>query len=150
MVRRVIPWIVFIGVLVLPVARAFSDTWTNAAGDTFEANPLECDGRKVVFQRPTGEQIRMPLFSLSADEQKRVKVYFNGPEVPAAVRMAYDYASGQIDRARLLFQDGRMGDKDFASRREEIIRSFKKTCEQHSYDESGDEVQQLVARLLAR
>ena len=150
MVRGAIPRILAAGLLVLPVARAFPDTWTNAAGEAFEAIPLECDGRKVVFQRPTGEQIRMPLFSLSADEQKRVKIHFSGPEIPADLQAAYRCATAQLDRARLLFQDGRMHDEDYAGKRAGIIRSFTKACEEHSYVESSDEVQQLVERLLSR
>ena len=150
MVRRTMSGIVFVGMFVLLGERALSDTWTNAVGATFQATPLELDGRRVIFQKPTGEQIRIPIFSLSSNEQERVKVYFNGPKAPAPLRSAYTHASEQLDRARWMFQEGVMNDPQYANRREEIIRSFKKTCERNSYAENGDEVQQLIARLLAR
>ena len=142
--------LVLIGLSVLLGERALSDTWTNAVGATFQATPMELDGRRVVFQKPTGEQIRIPIFSLSSNEQERVKVYFNGPRAPAPIRSAYAHASEQLNRARCLFQEGIMNDPQYINRREEIIRSFKKTCERNSYAENCDEVQQLVAHLLTR
>ena len=148
--RRAIIVIVVCTSCAVSVSRAPADTWTNAAGDTIEATPSEFDGRTVVFQRPTGEEIRIPLFSLAGSEQQRVKEYFNGPQIPGALQQAYAFATDQLDRARLLFTEGQMDDAAYAARRENVIGSFKRSCSELSYAEDSEEVQQLVARLLAR
>jgi hypothetical protein len=150
MVRRVIRLIVPMAVLIVPVERAFPDTWTNVAGDTIEATALEFDGRAVVFQRPHGEKIKIPLFSLATGDQARVKEVFNGPQVPADLQQAYRFSSEQLKRFRLLFEDGLMDDAMYAARREGVIRSFKTSCAERSYAEDSDDVQKLVTRLLAQ
>ena len=134
--------------LALSTGSAAADTWTNAAGHSFEAAAVAIDGRIAVFQRPAGEEFQIPLFSLSANDQKRVREALYGPAIPPALQSAYSYAEAQLDRARLLSEDGQ--DEPYASRRDRIIRSFQKACEQLSYDGNNPEVRLLVARLKAR
>lgn len=44
--------------VLVAAGRVGADTWTNAAGDTLEAE-AECDGRTVLFRRPGGEEVRL-------------------------------------------------------------------------------------------
>jgi hypothetical protein len=129
---------------------ATAETWTNAAGHAFEARAEAWAGQKVVFRKANGEELRLPLLSLSAAEQKRVKALLDGPEVPPALQPAYHYAAAQMDRARLLFSEGSLAGADYASRREEIIRSFKYACARQSYARDSGEVRKLVERLRVR
>jgi hypothetical protein len=143
-------WLILWSLFILFTLPAPADTWTNAAGEAFEATALELDGRNVIFERPSGEKIRLPLFSLALEEQQRVKVLLNGPEIPVPLQPAYGYAAAQLDRARLLFTDGQLTDQDYAAQRSDLINSFKKACAEQSYAETSTEVQQLVERLLSR
>ena len=141
--------VVLVG-LMLWAIQAPADTWTNVAGQAIEAEAVALDGRTVVLRRPSGQELRLPIFSLAPDEQRRVKILFNGPEIPAALQPAYAYAADQLDRARLLFTDGQLSDEEYAARRREILLTFKKACADQSFPETGDEVRQLTERLLSR
>ncbi len=149
-IRGVIRGLLVVVVLAGPAGRARSDTWTNAAGDTFSAVPVEFDGRTVVFERTDGEKVSLRLFSLASDDQKRVTEVFRGRAVPAALEPAFRFAEGQLDRARASFQEGQIDDATYALRRERVIGSFKKSCASRSYAEESDEVQELVLRLMDR
>ena len=138
------------GALALLAFQSPAAMWTNAAGEAFEADALELDGRTAVFQRPGGEKIRMPVFSLALEDQRRLKELFNGPEIPAPLQQAYAYASEQISRARLLFEEGHLTDQEYASRRAGLIQTFKKSCAEQSFAEKSEEVQQLSERLLTQ
>ena len=127
-----------------------AETWTNAAGNTLEAEAVESDGRTVLFRRPGGEEVRLPIFSLAESEQRRVRELFNGPLLPAEIRPAFDQAASQLARARLLLSEQQIDNREFAARYDQVIRTFAKACAALSYAENGDEVRQWVERLKAR
>ena len=131
----------------LLAAWARADTWTNAAGDTIEAEAVAFDGRAVVLRRPNGAELRLPLHSLADPEKQRVRTRFGGPEIPANVKPAYDLAARQIERARLLRAEGQMDDADYAERLEDVIGSFTKACAALSYGENSDQFKRWVTQL---
>lgn len=47
-------------------------TVTNHAGQVLEACPVSITNRIVVFERPSGERVRVPLRTLPETEQRRV------------------------------------------------------------------------------
>lgn len=141
---------VAVAALVLLAGPAAADTWTNAAGGTIEALAVEFDGRTVVLRRPTGEEVRLPLFCLAKEEQRRVKELFNGPPIPAVLQPAYNQAVVQLERARLLLGGGQMSTAEYAARRGHVIRSLERACAALSYPANSDQVRQLVARLSKR
>lgn len=136
--------------VLLAAGRVGADTWTNAAGDTLEAEAVECDGRTVLFRRPGGQEVRMPLFSLAESEQRRVREFFNGPILPADVRPAFDQAAFQLERARLLLSEQQLDNREYAARHDQIIRTFVRACAALSHAENSEEVRQWVERLEAR
>jgi hypothetical protein len=150
MLRRVMSGLAWIAALLLPAGRACADTWTNAAGNTFDAVPVELNGQTVIFERAGGEKVSMRLFSLAEDEQKRVSAVFNGPAIPPALQQAYRFAVDQLERARASFQEGQIDDATYASRRENVIRSFKKICADRGFPEDSQDVKELVLRLMDR
>lgn len=147
--RPLARWGIGLAVL-LAAARAGADTWTNAAGDILEAEAVECDGRTVLFRRPGGQEVRLPLFSLAENEQRRVRELFNGPLVPADVRPAFDQAAFQLERARLLLSEQQIDNREYAARHDQVIRTFVRACAALSHAENSGEVRQWVERLEAR
>ncbi|HOW97782.1 MAG TPA: hypothetical protein P5567_12665 [Kiritimatiellia bacterium] len=147
--KRAARWGIGLAVLVA-AGRVGADTWTNAAGDTLEAEAVECDGRTVLFRRPGGQEVRLPLFSLSGNEQRRVQERLNGPLLPADVRPAFDQAALQLERARLLLSEQQLDNQEYAARHDQVIRTFVKACAALSHAENSDEVRQWVERLEAR
>ena len=144
MIRRLV---IFGTAAFMLTARVHAHTWTNTAGHSFEATALEIDGQTAVFERPSGEKLRMPLFSLSTDEQRRIQEQFYGPAIPADLQSAYAYAAAQLERARLLRTEGQIDEQAFADRHAAVLRSLKQACAERGYAEESDEVQQLVTRL---
>lgn len=147
--RRAARWGIGLAVL-LTAARAGADTWTNATGDTLEAEAVEFDGRIVLFRRPGGEEVRLRLFSLAENEQRRVREFFNGPILPADVRPAFDQAAFQLERARLLLSEQQIDNREYAARHDQVIRTFVRACAALSHPENSAEVRQWVERLEAR
>lgn len=126
---------------------ASADIWTNTAGHSFEATALEIDGQTAIFERPSGEKIRLPLFSLSSDEQRRIREQFNGPDIPPELQSAYAYAEAQLERARALRAEGHVNAQEFSDRHAAVLRSLIQACAERGYAEKSVEVQQLLTRL---
>lgn len=133
--------------LVAGGVHADADTWTNTAGYALEAMPVEFDGSKVTFLRPSGEKLEMPLYSFLPAEQKRLKEFLGILEVPGPLKSAYRLAETQLATAQALYAEGRIDEHEHARRRDEVIQTFLKMCESQSYPRDSAEVQKLMRQL---
>ena len=126
---------------------AAADTWTNVAGHALEATPVGLDGTMVTLRIPSGEEVRMPLHSFLPEEQRRLKESLGVLEVPGPLRSAFRLAQSQLETAQALYQDGRIDEREHAGRRNNVIQTFLKMCEDQSYPRDSAAVQKLFEKL---
>lgn len=53
-------------------------TWTNSAGKTITAMPVDIDITEVTFRLPNGKNVKYPLAKLSLESREKLKEYFEG------------------------------------------------------------------------
>lgn len=128
-------------------APAVPDTWTNAAGHALEATPVALDGTMVTLRVPAGGEIRMPLHSFLPGEQRRLKEALGVLEIPGPLRSAFRLAQSQLETAQALYHDGRIDEREHSGRRNNVIQTFLKMCEDQSYPRDSAEVQKLLRQL---
>ena len=82
--------------------------WTNAAGHAIEAELVGGDKRHAVLQRPNGQQIRLPLASLSpaARRDAAKKIEKLAPDI--SKETSPESAELVASHARALFRAGRI------------------------------------------
>ncbi|MFH0881126.1 MAG: hypothetical protein V2A34_15550, partial [Lentisphaerota bacterium] len=126
---------------------AHAGSWTNAVGDTVEAEATAFDGSHVTLRKPDGREMRLPLFSLAANEQKRVKQLFGVEEAPGAIRQAFRLAEIQLERARVLRNDEAIDGEEFSARKNAVLEAFLRECAAQSFPEDGEDVQRCLRKL---
>ena len=144
MIRRMLAMLVLALAATEP---ALAGAWTNLAGHALEATPLALEGDMVTFSRPSGGELRMPIYSLLPEEQKRLKETLGVLDIPGPLRSAYRLAESQLKTAQALYADGRIDEREHAARRNTVIQAFLKMCEDQSFPRDSAEVQKLLDQL---
>ncbi len=146
---RLCPAFGLLPILLLAAVVVQADSWTNAAGYALEATPTALEDGKVTLLRPSGEELKMPLYSFLPEEQRRIKAFLGILEVVGPLRSAFRLAEAQLETAQALYADGRIDEREFSMRRKEVLESFLKICESQSYARDSAEVQNLLKHLNA-
>lgn len=126
-IRRGLRFGVGLAVGLMPAAGR-GDTWTNAAGQSIEAELVSVAEGVAVFQRPDGTRFDLPVASLSPAAQQQVAHTTGNPPMPEAVRPAFDLYVRAVKRLDELHRAKRIDD-DEKNRQSAVIREhFEKTC----------------------
>ncbi len=132
--KRFLPLVVLMGLLLSGVAKAAPEVstnqpapevWTNQAGRAVVAELAGFKAGTVELILTNGSSLKLPLGGLSAECQERVRQAFDGGVVPDSVQEAFVTARGILERARVLRSSGKMTDEELNSIRSAALVAFE-------------------------
>jgi hypothetical protein len=128
--KRIISWAVAVWLGLALGATARADTWTNVAGHVLTAKLLAVEDGQALLQETNGHIRRVPLTSLKPADQKRAGAQTGTEPLPASLKVPFEQAQEDINRAAQFLEGGRITREQYAARCQAIKRRFEHFSQQ--------------------
>lgn len=88
------------------------EQWTNRAGQTLRATPVNCTNGHITFRLETGTEVTYPLTIFPENEAQRLKLALGICDIPAELKNAWTLTENAIRRIRAFRDAGHTTDQD--------------------------------------
>ena len=144
--KFLLPWLVALSCLRASTGGQ-AELWTNVAGQAISAKLLSVHGEYALLQRTNGLVFRVPFASLTSECRLRAKKSGSIDKLPAELRIPFEQAQADIDRAAQFLHGNKITREDYALRCLRIRQRFE-NLGQEALKERGEESRTALLRRL--